>query len=483
MSIVITLPQAPEGPLIAAVALTDSGGLGDVTGISQVGATWQRAVQGGSGSERMEIWWSADSAGASQTVTINTVADENETAIVAEYNGVIEQSGTALDQTASASGNSSTADSGTTPTTTDPDEVWIAGIAVRTGASISAPTNSFLIDGTSSTGAGGTDVSATLLSRLVAAAGIANTTAAISGGPLDFGGAVATFFVQSPSAAAEKLGWGKDEWGTSPWGAAVPLAPLALDNARAISTKEVEVTLNRAPQAIAPTIPGDALNPATWVMQRLDTGAFFSVIAVRRTTSTTLVVTVLQDMGSVRVQHRILTTTLLDENGNPISNPPLNRFDFEGILDVEAKDALTRARRRSNAIRDIANPPVPVSGEISSIGGTFIINSGGDYELETGPSLVRKLIIRRLITPRGGFFHLPDYGLGLGTKELLPTSDLIQLRTEIFNQTLREPEVEDATVRLVLGAQNDLTVRVSARISSGELVDVAFQVTPEGVIL
>lgn len=280
------------------------------------------------------------------------------------------------------------------------------------------------------------------------------------------------------------VGWGRDQWGLGPWGAAVPIAPLAIANARALSTREIEVTLDREPQTLAPTVAGDALNPATWTVQRLDNGFIFSVIAVAQTATEVVVLTLLQDLGSSRVQHRVLSTTLLDFDGNPISNPPLNRFDFAGVLDAEAKDALVRARRGSNAMRDIANPPLPARDPMTSIGGTFIINSGGDYELESGAPLLRKLIIRRLITPRGGFFHLPDYGIGLGVKDLLPAADLQKLRADIQREVLREPEVEEAGVRLRLGTQNDLTVDIRAKTRpSGESVEIGFRVTPGGVVL
>ena len=112
-----------------------------------------------------------------------------------------------------------------------------------------------------------------------------------------------------------------------------------------------------------------------------------------------------------------------------------------------------------------------------------MINSGGDYELESGQPLLRKLILRRLTTPRGGFFHLPDYGIGLGVKDLLPDTSLLQLRADIFRQVEREPEVAEADVQLLLGSQNDLTVNVKGRLSSSGSFSFSFPVTPRGVVL
>lgn len=278
-------------------------------------------------------------------------------------------------------------------------------------------------------------------------------------------------------------GWGTGAWGTGPWGGATPQPPLAIENAVATSTKEVTVTLNRDPQEIAPTVPGDALNPATWIIQRLDTSAFFSVLAVTKVTDLEYAIAVLEDFGSEKVTHRVSAPTLLDETGSPITSP--NSADFLGVKYTDRANQVADAARRANAIRDVANPPVPATKDGSVVGGTLVINSGGDYELETGAPLLKKLITRRLLTTRGAFFHLPDYGVGLGVKELLPAADLIKLRGEILRQVRREPEVEDVGVTLALGTSNDLTVTVVAKLRrTGEPVALSLGVVEgQGVIL
>ncbi len=278
-------------------------------------------------------------------------------------------------------------------------------------------------------------------------------------------------------------GWGLDQWGLEKWGGVDPLPPLTLDSALAISTKEVQVTLNREPQSLAPTAPGDALNPDTWIIQRLDTAQIFSTLSVRQLSPLVFVVNVLEDFGPSTATHRILSTTLLDADGGQISNPPLNRADYAGILSAEAKDEVTRARLRINAVRDVANPPLPATGTGTTVGGTLIINNAGDYDLESGAPLLRKLIIRRLITTKGGFFHLPDYGLGLGVKETLPAANLITLRAEAIRQIKREPEVEETDVQLTLSTQNELTVRIRAKTRTGGDVDFSFTPRPAGIVL
>ena len=123
------------------------------------------------------------------------------------------------------------------------------------------------------------------------------------------------------------------------------------------------------------------------------------------------------------------------------------------------------------------------SADGTAIGGTLVINSAGDYELESGAPLLKKLIIRRLITKPGGFFHLPGYGVGIGTKELLPAANLIKLRADVLKQVRREKEVSKASVQLTLSTQNKLTIIVKARTVTGENVDFSIPVSGSDVVL
>ncbi len=196
MSITKTLLQVP-GPnnaLIAVVAMTDSGGLAQVTSIVQTGATWQRGVQGNSGDERVEIWWSTDAEGGDLSVLINTQADQFEVAMLVEYSGITAFQGNAVDQVASDSGNSATASSGTTPTTTNLDELAVAGFAARGGTNITTPTNGFSLIQVLLGGGGGNSVRGAMATLPLSALQTIDTDVTLSAGATDWGGVIATFF-------------------------------------------------------------------------------------------------------------------------------------------------------------------------------------------------------------------------------------------------------------------------------------------------
>ena len=59
-------------------------------------------------------------------------------------------------------------------------------------------------------------------------------------------------------------GYGYSAWGTSPWGAEVGL--VSIIRAFAAGDRVVIVDLDFAPQALGAQYPGDALNPASWLV-------------------------------------------------------------------------------------------------------------------------------------------------------------------------------------------------------------------------
>jgi hypothetical protein len=97
----------------------------------------------------------------------------------AEYAGL---SPLSFDVLASAVGSSTSAASGSTPTTSVADELWIGAISARNTPTFSSPTNSFGIVGQTVTSIGTTnDRSVALLERIVTSTGTANAGATLSG--------------------------------------------------------------------------------------------------------------------------------------------------------------------------------------------------------------------------------------------------------------------------------------------------------------
>lgn len=274
-------------------------------------------------------------------------------------------------------------------------------------------------------------------------------------------------------------GWGLDDKGLLPYGDAASIGAF-VTRALAVTTRQVDVTVSNFVLDNSPFLTGDALNPSTWAIQRLDTAVFLNVVGVEQVGTFTYRLLTLEEFGAATVPHRASTSTLLDLSGNLIGSP--RQADFLGLLEAATASFDARLAKQKTAARDFANAQVPGA---SVFGGTLQLTGGGDYQTVTGTELTKKLIIRRLISRPGDFFHLPDYGIGLRVKEPVPLTDLPKLKKRIEQQVMLEPEVEAVSVRLTLEAsRNLLSIQLQAREKkTGQSVEIGFKVDDTGVVL
>lgn len=272
------------------------------------------------------------------------------------------------------------------------------------------------------------------------------------------------------------LGWGIDPYGTGPYGGVTAASGMSIANAVAISTHEVQVTLTQEPMHAQGTNVGDALNPATWDVQRLADGALFHVLDARIGDSNHIfILTLFEPLGPATVQHRVSSSTLLDVGGAGIVPP--TSADFAGLIAAAVATPTAQTVQRGASVQDLANPQPVVQG------GTLRIGTSGDYESETGVALLRKLILRRIMTAPGDFFHLPNYGVGIRQKQPLVTTDLVQLKATIESQARAEPEVDDVSCSLLQSADGSLQIQLRVRSkNTGQQFSVGTTVPASGTI-
>ncbi len=193
-SIVVTLGADPgsNGNLVAFVGSQTF----DVSTITGGGVTWTQAVDIGTGNRRINIWYGLNSSGSGTAVTVTMAAKEYINVIIAEFDDDIDTSGT-IDDTGTASGGSTTIQSGTANTTVNDTLLVAAG--VYNGSYSSGPTGSFTILGPEET-ATRSDTSGGY--RLVSATGSYSTTWAIGATSNYVGGIVAFKIVSGAPATA-----------------------------------------------------------------------------------------------------------------------------------------------------------------------------------------------------------------------------------------------------------------------------------------
>lgn len=124
--------------------------------------------------------------------------------------------------------------------------------------------------------------------------------------------------------------------------------------------------------------------------------------------------------------------------------------------------------------RDLANPQTLQASIDSTIAqplvaplGSFGYDGTGDYAIDQKDDGLRKRLMRRLFTKKGGFLHLGDaYGVGITTygKQLARASTRAQLAADCESQFAREPEVAQVRVLTRLDPQNAAMVRLDVYI-------------------
>lgn len=264
-------------------------------------------------------------------------------------------------------------------------------------------------------------------------------------------------------------GWGLDPYGSGPWGGATT---LSIASAFAVSIRTVRVLLTAEPVHLSPTGNGDALNPETWQVFRLDTGAPFTPIEVDEVDPFTYDINVLENFAPFLVMHQVSSSSLVQIGGLPITDPKAATFPGAQADKVSTPAAQLAQRRQ---LQDLLNQPSP--NDASPLAGTLVIGAGGDYQRQSGASLARKLIMRRLTTPRGGFFHLPNYGVGLTEKAPLRIGDATKYRAQVEAQVLAEPEVESVKAPISLDRQNEIVVvQVKAKLRNGSAIEEAIPI-------
>lgn len=291
-------------------------------------------------------------------------------------------------------------------------------------------------------------------------------------------------------------GWGGGEWGSSFWG--VGSGPLRLIDAQPVRENVVRLFFNAPMKFTGILDPADASDPERYVitvvadsLEGEDPRPVFPIIAelteVAGAGGAQIDVTVDRPFSKFPSRYRISVNQLQTTDGG-LLDPDFTSFEFDGL----SGERVVRTRDVALPIRDIANPqtreamfdPLPVTDD-PLILGSIPVDENGDYAFDEGITSIKKRIFRRLITGKGHFAHLPEYGVGFPqqAKRLGTMAKRTELSAEAEKQILQEPDVEAASVVVVNDLQNPglYRVRVKVRVKVGsEPVDMDFAFAPTG---
>lgn len=185
----VTLDSTPTAGnmLVVCFAWISVGAAISITPDSNLNSAFAQIVDNSNTSCRTFAKYRVMGAGETKTYAATLSSAVTDWAVHAiEFSGV--HTTVPLDKSASNTGTTTTVDSGTTATTTEAAELWLAFLANRGGVSQSSPTNSFsLILGPTTA----VDITLETYTKEVAATGAANAAATIASNP--WNGQIGTF--------------------------------------------------------------------------------------------------------------------------------------------------------------------------------------------------------------------------------------------------------------------------------------------------
>lgn len=261
------------------------------------------------------------------------------------------------------------------------------------------------------------------------------------------------------------MSYGTEEYGLSAYGGAATSISLAL--AYPTSTNSILVRLSTAPKQRSGYQIGDVYNPRSWLLQQIDPEIFFTIMGVRAIDPPlSFELVTLEPLGTFNRLHRISCGTLVSEGGFLITAPTF--FDFLGTQADDLVDPVAQSSARRFPLRDIASTP-GFDNETGVVGGHPIIGSDGDYETEEGDKLLKKLILRRCFTKRGGFYHLVNYGLDLNEKGPI---DVVSLKVDMERQIMGEPDVAKVAVSVSVTTDGVVYLGIRAKSKNGQAVSI-----------
>lgn len=258
-------------------------------------------------------------------------------------------------------------------------------------------------------------------------------------------------------------GYGISPYGASPYG--IP-TEMSLGFALPSSIRRVRVELTSPPRMKTKSVPGDALNPKSWSVSRLDTLESLFVLKVEPVNSITFDLFLMKKIGDYPVEHEVRAELLFSMGGSEIVAPV--SAVFLGVTWPLS-----------------TSPELLVTSDLKYVQpGVFDVDSTGDYSNITNLEVLKKVILRKITTIPSSFFHMPDFGIGVRVKEPIPTSDLVTLKRQIELAVLQEPEVASASVSLGFSTSGILLINVAAKTRDNQQFQVsASQETGAGFAL
>lgn len=228
---------------------------------------------------------------------------------------------------------------------------------------------------------------------------------------------------------------------------------LHVDRALAVGGQVVRVVLNKAPKTKSSLAINDGLNSSNYGLT-IATGTGTTPLSVGVLQVVQFPAFGLLTAGEVGVDVQVdrplvvglsylvtVSTGLVASDGDSMGSP------YGATFVGAARPTFTRRNNRSkNEIIDWDS------------GDNGLTVSGGDIGTVTGLPSTKLRCMRRTLTAKNSFAHLPGYGIGFAPKTPLSTARTGALKADLAQQLRQEPDVDSATTNVRQDVRGFVTV-------------------------
>ena len=289
--------------------------------------------------------------------------------------------------------------------------------------------------------------------------------------------------------------WGEGSWGAGSWGGG-PGAGIQFVDVVAIRENALRLEFDQAVNLTGLLAFDDASRPDLWNVTASPMSIGLSGDPARPVRIVRVELAG-EDDGVADVDYGRFVNLILDR--------PMTAFPAVYTVtwtDIYAKDLASSSSGSSDVYavyrlleqpqiqvpkpsRDFANPQTTAAAieslpdpNASFVLGTFGVDDTGDYAQDEGTVNLKKRIIRRLITRKGAFAHLPNYGVGIPdqAKKLAQAIVISKLKADAEVQIAQEPDVLQSRVIVVINSSTPNIVRFRVAVKNKVGKPIAFEV-------
>jgi len=216
-------------------------------------------------------------------------------------------------------------------------------------------------------------------------------------------------------------------------------------------TNKLVVSFTLPPKQVNRTIYNDALNHTNYCILRTSgVGTYLNVNKVEKgPDAVSFYVYIFPIPDDENTYYSLQVDNIESEMGVPLTSP--KSMAFSGFL----------SNTRDEIVMFAASKSMGLDLMFSHTRGIGVHD--GAYQMQSGTAALRKRLLRRYLTPKGAFLHLPNYGCAPNLKSLAHPKYYTDMELLFENETKQEREVKSAKAALtVSGSLATMRVQVTS---------------------